>query len=194
MLFIAKVMRFQLKNFKTVLTASVPALVLIFCFVGSATAFESAAGNDITLVPDDGSEVRIMLLGEKSTAKYKKGKYIDISLSRQTMTLYQDGKSAGSYLISSGKRSMATPKGTFKVYNKARRAWSEEYGLYMPYWMAFTPSGSHGIHELPEWPNGYKEGASHLGTPVSHGCVRLGVGAAKRVYEWAPIGTPVGIH
>jgi lipoprotein-anchoring transpeptidase ErfK/SrfK len=64
----------------------------------------------------------------------------------------------------------------------------------MPYWMAIVPGGKFGIHELPEWPGGYKEGANHLGTPVSHGCVRLGVGPAQTVYNWADIGTPVVVH
>jgi lipoprotein-anchoring transpeptidase ErfK/SrfK len=59
--------------------------------------------------------------------------------------------------------------------------------------MQFTGAG-HGIHELPEWKNGYKEGANHLGTPVSHGCVRLGVGPAAKVYGWAEVGTPIVIH
>ena len=32
---------------------------------------------------------------------------------------------------------------------------------------------------------------SHLGKPASHGCVRLGIGPAKELYDWAPIGTRV---
>ena len=64
----------------------------------------------------------------------------------------------------------------------------------MPNWMALVASGKFGIHELPEWPSGYKEGASHLGSPVSHGCVRLGVGPSKRVYDFAEVGTPVIVH
>ncbi|MFA6383311.1 MAG: L,D-transpeptidase [Parcubacteria group bacterium] len=122
------------------------------------------------------------------------GKYIDINLANQVMTIFQDGKPLDSFMISSGKAGMPTPKGTFEIENKTPRAWSKEYGLYMPYWNALVPSGKYGIHELPEWPGGYKEGANHLGTPVSHGCVRLGVGPAKIVYDWAPIGTPVVIH
>ena len=47
------------------------------------------------------------------------------------------------------------------------------------------------IHGLPEWPNGYKEGAAHIGTPVSHGCIRLGVEAAKIVYDWSDVGTKI---
>lgn len=121
------------------------------------------------------------------------GKRIEINLAKQRLSIYEDGKNLGTYVISSGKKSMPTPKGTFQIYYKTRMAWSAKYGLFMPYWMSFTPSGSHGIHELPEWPGGYKEGANHLGIPVSHGCVRLGVGPAKKVYYWADIGTPVVI-
>lgn len=127
-------------------------------------------------------------------AKISVGKYIDINLSQQILSAFIDGRLLDSYLISSGKRGMDTPKGTFKIANKAPRPWSKTYGLYMPNWMAIVSDGKFGIHELPEWPGGYKEGANHLGTPVSHGCVRLGVGPSKIVFDWADIGTPVVIY
>lgn len=122
------------------------------------------------------------------------GKYIDISLLYQNMVIFEDGKVLDAYQISSGKKGMDTPTGTFKIENKFPKAWSKAYGLWMPNWMAILPTGKIGIHELPIWPNGYQEGAAHLGVPVSHGCVRLGPGAAKRVYDWAEIGTPVIVH
>jgi len=122
------------------------------------------------------------------------GKYIDINLKAQVMTIFENGKALDSYIISSGKRGMDTPVGTYSIHNKAPRVWSKKYGLYMPFWMAVASDGSFGIHELPEWPGGYKEGANHLGIPVSHGCIRLGVGSAKRVYDWTEIGTPVVIR
>lgn len=122
------------------------------------------------------------------------GKYIDINIDAQIMTLFEDGTLLDAYLISSGLAGMDTPKGTFQIHNQHLRPWSRQYELFMPYWMAITPDGKYGIHELPEWPGGYKEGADHLGIPVSHGCVRLGVGAAERVYEWANVGTTVVIY
>ena len=64
----------------------------------------------------------------------------------------------------------------------------------MPYWMAITATGKYGIHELPVWPNGYREGEDHLGRPVSHGCIRLGLDSAKFMYEWSNIGTPIFIY
>lgn len=127
-------------------------------------------------------------------AKIKEGKYIDINLASQIMSTFENGNLLDSFMISSGKRGMETPKGEHQIYNKSPRPWSKKYSLYMPFWMAITSSGEYGIHELPEWPGGYKEGANHLGTPVSHGCVRLGIGAAKTVYDWADIGTPVVVY
>ena len=98
----------------------------------------------------------------------------------------------GEFLVSTGRRGMYTPTGYFQIESKHPKAWSS-YGLWMPYWMSFY-NNRFGIHELPIWPNGFREGESSLGNPVSHGCVRLGVGAAEFLYNWTPIGTPVFIY
>lgn len=120
------------------------------------------------------------------------GKYIDIDLSQQQLCMIETNNVLGCYIVSSGKASMPTPTGTRFIQSKHPKAWSAKYGLYMPFWQAL--GGGYGIHELPEWPSGYKEGEDHLGIPVSHGCVRLGVGPAETVYNWTEIGTPVYIH
>jgi hypothetical protein len=120
------------------------------------------------------------------------GKYIDIDLSQQKLCTIEGNNILGCYTVSTGKSSTPTPKGTRTIQDKNPMAWSAPYGLYMPYWNGM--GGGYGIHELPEWPGGFKEGESHLGIPVSHGCVRLGVGPAQTVYNWADIGTPVYIH
>lgn len=120
-------------------------------------------------------------------------KHIEIIISRQELTYYLGPKKVATHLVSTGRRGMSTPTGTFAIRDKIPRAWSRSSRLWMPYWMPFIGT-SYGIHELPEWPGGYKEGANHLGVPVSHGCVRLGVGPAKSLYEWVDVGTPVIIR
>lgn len=120
------------------------------------------------------------------------GKYVEVSLADQRLYLIDGENLVKTYVISSGKWATPTPKGRFSIHDKTPRAYSAAYGLYMPYWEDFL-DGQYGLHELPEWPNGYKEGQNHLGVPVSHGCVRLGVGDAKEVYNWTEIGTPVYI-
>jgi lipoprotein-anchoring transpeptidase ErfK/SrfK len=120
-------------------------------------------------------------------------KKIKIDLKKQELSYFLGDIKLGKFRVSTGKWTMPTPKGTFKILNKIPRAWSKDYGLWMPYWLGLA-SGKFGIHELPEWPNGTKEGENHLGTPVSHGCIRLGVGPAKTIYDWATIGMSVEIN
>lgn len=159
------------------------------------------AGNFITKKPAvvtyttdaNGEPIKTEVKKEEVTAAITEGRYIDIDLSSQTLRLFEDAAEKAAYKVSTGKKGMNTPEGTFKVMGKSKRPWSNKYKLYMPWFIQFTNLG-HGIHELPEWPGGYKEGANHLGTPVSHGCVRLGVGPAKRVYDFAEMNLPIVIH
>lgn len=128
-----------------------------------------------------------------STPGQYPGKYIEINLTLQRMYLYEGSTFVNSFRVSTGKWSTPTPTGTFSIQNAIRTAYSSAYGLYMPYWHAITPDGAYGIHGLPYRGN-WVEGASHIGTPVSHGCVRLGSGDDVFEYNWADIGTPVVIH
>lgn len=125
-----------------------------------------------------------------STSAIKLAKSIHVNLKTQTLEQRVDGIAITSFVVSSGKAKTPTPKGTYKIINKNPKAWSHMAGLWMPYWMMFDKRG-YGLHELPVWPSGYREGASHLGVPVSHGCVRLGIGSAEQLYDWTPVGTPV---
>ncbi|MFC1612798.1 L,D-transpeptidase family protein [Patescibacteria group bacterium] len=120
-------------------------------------------------------------------------KRIEINTGSQELSYFLGGVRMETFIVSTGKPSMQTPKGHFNIDDKNLKAWSANYGLWMPYWMSLS-NGYFGIHELPEWPNGYKEGADHLGQPVSHGCIRLGIGDAEFLYNWAEIQTAVFIY
>jgi lipoprotein-anchoring transpeptidase ErfK/SrfK len=140
----------------------------------------------------DGAEVEAGY-SPTSTEAVVLEKSIRITLANQRLERVVGGIPISSHAISGGLPKTPTPVGEFTVLNKHPRAWSRSAGLWMPYWMHFSGRG-HGIHELPEWPGGYKEGANHLGRPASHGCVRLGVGTAKLVYEWSTVGTRVTVQ
>jgi len=124
-------------------------------------------------------------------------KYIEIDISEQKLEYFENGFKKGEYRVSTGKTTMPTPLGTFKIKNKSPVAYSKKYGLYMPYWNQFTSQG-HGLHGLPFWAlkggGRYYEGLNHLGVRVSHGCVRLSIQDAETIYNWAPVGTPIIIH
>lgn len=140
---------------------------------------------------NDGLKDKIELIqGLNPKGNGKLEKWIKINLDSQTLSYGIGPRIFDFFPISTGKQGYQTPTGEFTILNKVPKAWSKTYGLWMPYWMAFTNKG-HGIHELPFWPGGYREGESHLGRAVSHGCVRLGLGPAKKLYDWADIGTKV---
>ena len=124
--------------------------------------------------------------------KNKLEKRIEINLAQQELSYFLGGVRMDTFIVSSGKAGMYTPMGYYEIDGKSERAWSS-YGLWMPYWMSLQ-NGYFGIHELPEWPDGTKEGEDHLGVPVSHGCIRLGVGPAEFLYNWSPVGTKVFIY
>lgn len=140
----------------------------------------------------DGEEIQSGF-DPRSSAPRRLSKRIRIDLSEQRLFQEVEGIVVASHLVSSGKAATPTPVGTYAILYKHPRAWSKGASLWMPYWMAFRADG-YGIHELPEWPGGKKEGKGHLGKPVSHGCVRVGEGVAGRLYEWTPIGTRVIIQ
>lgn len=118
----------------------------------------------------------------------KLDKEIRIDLEKQKLGYFLSGIRLGEYVISSGVNN-STPSKFWRITNKHPKAWLP-YGLWMPYWLGLD-SGRYGIHELPIWPNGYREGEDHLGSPASHGCIRLGENDAKELYDWAEIGTLV---
>lgn len=118
-------------------------------------------------------------------------KKIEVNLAKQELSYFLGQVSLATFKISSGKPGWLTPQGNFKIYEKNVKRWSNAAGLWMPYWLGFRATGAFGIHELPIWPSGLREGADHLGKPISHGCIRLGIGPAQILYNFAEVGTPV---
>jgi hypothetical protein len=137
----------------------------------------------------DGAEIDKAFNPLSSTTE-KLPHWIGINLKKQQLTYFVAGEPWKVFPVSTGKAAMPTPKGTFKILNKVPKAWSGSYKLWMPYWLG-VGKGQFGIHELPIWPSGYREGANHLGKPVSHGCIRLGIGPAQYIYDRVEKGTEV---
>jgi len=127
-----------------------------------------------------------------SSSTVKLPQKIEINLKTQRLDYFVSGLKLKEFVVSTGKKSTPTPKGNFKILDKVKKAWSKEHGLWMPYWLGL--GGGVGIHELPIWPNGYREGENHLGTPVSHGCIRLGLKDAAYIFDRVAPGVSVKIY
>jgi len=97
-----------------------------------------------------------------------------IDLSSQRMYVYVDGKRAYVWKVSSGKAGYRTPTGTFSPKRMKRVHYSNRFNnAYMPNSIFFL--GGYAIHGTTA--------TGSLGRPVSHGCVRLSQGNAKRLYD-----------
>lgn len=128
-------------------------------------------------------------------------KAIWIYLGVQEAFLTEYGLVVKTYRISSGAPSTPTPQGEFQIYKKQDLRVSGQAVPYrMPNYMAFTKNAAFGLHGLPYLGGSagtsayWNEALSHIGIPVSHGCVRFLPDEAMEIYDWADVGIPVFIQ
>jgi len=90
---------------------------------------------------------------------------IEVNKDLQQMTVSVDGQVRYRWPVSSGNPSHETPNGSFKTFRMEEDHYSKEFDdAPMPHSIFFTKMG-HAIHGT--------DSVRNLGTPVSHGCVRL---------------------
>jgi lipoprotein-anchoring transpeptidase ErfK/SrfK len=115
------------------------------------------------------------------------GKWIDIDLSEQRLTAYHGQIPVLVATVSTGRLNTPTPRGEFAIYARVRvqDMGGPDYLLPDVQFVAYF----------------YRDYAMHatywhdnFGQPMSHGCVNLRTADARKLYEWAPIGTPVRVH
>ena len=123
-------------------------------------------------------------------------KWIDVNLTTQRFRALRGDTVVYSFVTSTGEPERPTTPGRYEVLDKIPNAYSRFWNLWMPYWMCIYWAGSseNGIHALPILKSGATLWAGFLGRRVSFGCVILDTNAAKIMYDWADIGTPVIIH
>jgi hypothetical protein len=99
---------------------------------------------------------------------------IKVDKSAQTLTVVRDGETVHRWPVSTGKSGYATPSGTFTAFRMEAKHYSKEWDdAPMPYSVFFTKQG-HAIHGSYE--------VKRLGSPASHGCVRLAPGNAAKLF------------
>jgi hypothetical protein len=99
---------------------------------------------------------------------------ITVDKNTQMMTVAVDGVQRYQWPVSTGNPSHETPNGTFQTFRMEEDHYSKEFDdAPMPHSIFFTKIG-HAIHGT--------ESESHLGVPVSHGCVRLSRANATTLY------------
>jgi lipoprotein-anchoring transpeptidase ErfK/SrfK len=108
------------------------------------------------------------LPAEASTAVVAK-----ISLSRQQMTVSVNGMKRHVWPVSTARRGYVTPVGSFRPQRLERMWYSRKYDMSpMPHSVFFR--GGYAVHGTNY--------VKRLGSPASHGCVRLAPGNAAALY------------
>jgi lipoprotein-anchoring transpeptidase ErfK/SrfK len=99
---------------------------------------------------------------------------ITIDKNAQLMTVAVDGVERYQWPVSTGNPSHETPNGSFRTFRMEEDHYSKEFDdAPMPHSIFFTKIG-HAIHGT--------DSENRLGTPVSHGCVRLSRANASTLY------------
>ena len=90
-----------------------------------------------------------------------------------------------------------TIPGTYQILTKDEEAYASIWDLWMPHFMGFyrtAPDFTNGIHGLPTLSSGRQLWAGYLGSPVSYGCVVLGLEEAQALFDWAELGALVVVQ
>lgn len=123
--------------------------------------------------------------------------YVEISIDRQHLWFYKDGKLKLESDVVTGKmtKDRRTTVGVHRVYGKQRDRYLgtmavQGYRSFVHYWMPFNWDGQ-GLHDAT-WRN--KFGGTIYKTGGSHGCVNLPYSFAGKLYEEVTIGMPVVVY
>jgi len=152
--------------------------------VGDTGESYSTTRKRIMFFPESGSAMSVNLNGEKEFL---------VDLSEQKMTFNLDGKIIKEFRVSTGAAKTPTPVGNYKIMLKQNvRVGAKPPHYVMPKFMMFR-SGGYGFHALPSLSHDggvfWTEARSHIGRPVSHGCIRMLPEDADLAYEIADIGS-----
>jgi len=99
---------------------------------------------------------------------------ITVDKSAQRMTVARDGEALYTWPVSTGRSGYATPSGSFTPFRMEADHYSKEWDdAPMPHSIFFTKIG-HAIHGSYD--------TKKLGTPASHGCVRLSPAHAATLF------------
>ncbi|WP_300267942.1 L,D-transpeptidase [Microbacterium sp.] len=150
----------------------------------------SNAASDFAAQLENGNAVYELDVSETAFETATVVRRIDLNLSTQRATAYENDQVVNSWAISSGLPGTPTPTGNFSVFGHTAM---QDMGCFegapyctenVPWSTWFAPNiAFHGTY----W-------HSNFGSQMSHGCVNMPISAAKYIYEWAPVGTAVSVH
>lgn len=119
---------------------------------------------------------------------------IDVSIADQKVYIKSGDEVIYTMIASTGVYD-TTPLGDFWITTRGTHFYNASEGMGADYWVTFygTAYLFHSVPTTDVFGDYIESEALKLGTPASHGCVRLTVADAKWFYEQIPSGVPVHI-
>src|SRR3984885_8722062 len=141
-------------------------------------AYWQAGSGAIVKGPEAKSKMRSLLIAATLMVFAAGAAHAKVSITvdkdAQMMTVAVDGVERYQWPVSTGIPSRETPAGSFRAFRMEQDHYSKEFDdAPMPHSIFFTKVG-HAIHGT--------ESEGRLGTPVSHGCVRISRANATTLY------------
>jgi len=135
----------------------------------------------------DGAKVARVMVNPVAPQGVTNGRWIEINLQEQTVSVYDQNRLVFATLVSSGVEPFWTKPGLFQIREKVEKqtmklydpTFVDNYLLEdVPWTMYFDQNRAlHGAY----WHN-------HYGAATSRGCVNLSVGDAQWLFKWAQVG------
>ncbi len=121
---------------------------------------------------------------------------VKVDVSQQKVRILKDMEVIKDFICSTGVEGNETPLGEFQIQNRGTWFFSDKYKQGAMYWVSFKDWGVYLFHSVAMDKNReiIPEEEAKLGTPASHGCVRLPVEDAKWIYDNIPARTKVLVH
>jgi hypothetical protein len=103
-----------------------------------------------------------------------------------------DGEVRRTYLVS-GSLTDNLQQGTYEVWSRSEQAWGIDDTGTMRWFVRFAHGerAAIGFHDIPVDEGRPVQTVDELGTPQSHGCVRQRTRDARRMWDFAQLGTTV---
>jgi hypothetical protein len=147
----------------------------------AATAFQGWEG-----IARDGVAgpltLRALHTADRPVPWSRDSRHMEVHKAQQVLLLVDGGRVVRAIHVSTAAPGHVTPDGTFAIYRKERMSWSVPFQVWMPYASYFT--GGYALHEYPDVPP----------YPASHGCVRVPMWVAPRLFEADGYGTTVYVY
>jgi lipoprotein-anchoring transpeptidase ErfK/SrfK len=114
-------------------------------------------------------------------------KWIEVILSQHTLIAWEGGSPALTAIVTLGKPSTPTVKGTYRIYAKYKNRTLSGPGYSLPdvpnSMFFYGGYAIHGTYWHDSW-----------GQNLSHGCVNVNLTDAAWLFDWTPLGTKVVVH